>query len=178
LEGVAIVKKDGVKIIARILAAHGYRNNTPIEDIHAGRWPKNMKGEYADDSEVIVTTVDGGDKIPWTACSRIHDSEMEEINKSVVNNIYSILSLLEEFGTLPSSMRAPTTGMRQSMPLGIRGRERNCELGFLLRRLDNSLNGFIEVLVRNGNQIDELRRYEGHWTRNSSIWCRGRTEGR
>jgi len=96
------MKNDGTKIIAKILAAHGYRNNTPIEGIHAGTWPKNTKGEYADDSEVVVTTLDGGDKIPWTACSRIHDSEMKEINKSVVNNIYSLLSLLEEFGALPS----------------------------------------------------------------------------
>jgi len=101
------MKKDGLKTIASILVAHGYRNNTPIEGIHGGMWPKNTKGEYADASEVIVTTVDGGDKIPWTACSRIHDSEMKEINKSVVNNIYSLLSLLEEFGTLPWSMGAP-----------------------------------------------------------------------
>ena len=101
------MKNDGTKIIAKILAAHGYRNNTPIEGIHAGTWPKNTKGEYADDSEVVVTTLDGGDKIPWTACSRIHDSEMKEINKSVVNNIYSLLSLLEEFGALPPLMAAP-----------------------------------------------------------------------
>jgi hypothetical protein len=48
------MKNDGTKLIAKILAAHGYRNNTLIEDIHAGTWPKNKKGEYADDSEVIV----------------------------------------------------------------------------------------------------------------------------
>jgi hypothetical protein len=90
-----------LKLVAKLLAAHGYRNNTPIEDIHAGRWPKNTKGEYAAPSEVIVTTIDGGDKISWTECSRISDDEMREINKSVVNNIYSILSLLAEFGHLP-----------------------------------------------------------------------------
>jgi hypothetical protein len=101
------MKSDGTKIIAKMLAAYGYRNNTPIEDVHAGAWPKNAKGEYADDSEVIVTTLDGGDKIAWSACSRIHDSEMKEINKSVVSNIYSLLSLLEEFGTLPPSMPMP-----------------------------------------------------------------------
>jgi hypothetical protein len=101
------MRKDGTKIIAILLAAHGYRNNIPIEDIHAGAWPKNAKGEYADDSEVIVTTLDGGDKIPWSACSRIHDSEMKEINKAVVNYIYSLLSLLEEFGTLPPLMLIP-----------------------------------------------------------------------
>jgi hypothetical protein len=101
------MKNEGTKRIAKILAAHGYRNNTPIEDIHAGKWPKNTKGEYADDSEVIVTTVDGGDKISWNACSRIHVSEMKEINKSVVNNIYSLLSLLEEFEALPGSLGVP-----------------------------------------------------------------------
>jgi hypothetical protein len=101
------MKSDGTKIIAKLLAAYGYRNNTLIEDIHAGTWPKNAKGVYADDSEVVVTTLDGGEKIPWSACSRIHDSEMEEINKSVVNNIYSLLSLLEEFGALPRSMPPP-----------------------------------------------------------------------
>jgi hypothetical protein len=105
--GASVMKSDGTKIIAKLLAAHGYRNNTPIEDIHAGRWPKNAKGVYADDSEVVVTTLDGGEKIPWSACSRIQDSEMEEINRSVVNNIYSLLSLLEEFGTLPRSMPLP-----------------------------------------------------------------------
>jgi hypothetical protein len=101
------MKSSGTKIIAKLLAAHGYRNNTPIEDIHAGAWPKNAKGEYADDSEVVVTTLDGGERIPWTACSRIHDSEMKEINKSVVNDMYSILCLLEEFGNLPWSMPMP-----------------------------------------------------------------------
>lgn len=98
------MRNDGAKLLAKILAAHGYRNNSPIESIHAGAWPKNTKGEYADDSEVIVTTLDGGDKIPWIACSRIHNSEMEEINKAVVNNIYSLLCLLEEFNTLPRLM--------------------------------------------------------------------------
>jgi hypothetical protein len=68
---------------------------------------KNAKGEYADDSEVVVTTLDGGERIPWTACSRIHGSEMKEINKSVVNNIYSLLCLLEEDGKLPWSMPMP-----------------------------------------------------------------------
>jgi hypothetical protein len=32
---------------------------------------------------------------------------MKEINKSVVNNIYSLLSLLEEFNTLPWWMPMP-----------------------------------------------------------------------
>ena len=101
------MKNDWAKDLAILLAAHGYRNHTPIEGIHAGSWPKNAKGEYADDSEVIVTTRDGGDKVPWAHCSRIHDSEMKEINKSVVNNIYSLLCLIEEFGALPRLMPKP-----------------------------------------------------------------------
>src|SRR3954467_273651 len=111
------MKSDGTKIIAKWLAAYGYRNNTLIEDIHAGTWPKNAKGEYADDSEVVVTTLDGGEKIPWSACSRIHDSEMEEINKSVVNNIYSLLSLLEEFGTTSIDASAPQLGRSEACSL-------------------------------------------------------------
>jgi hypothetical protein len=101
------MKNDGTKLIAKILASQGFRNNTPIEDIHAGTWPKNKKGNYAAEKEIIVTTLDGGDKIPWSACSRINDLEMKQLNKAVVNNIYSLLCLLEEFGTLPGIMPPP-----------------------------------------------------------------------
>ncbi|MDH2348443.1 hypothetical protein QCM77_39460 [Bradyrhizobium sp. SSUT18] len=98
---------DGNKWLAKILAAHGFRNNTPIEGIHAGTWPKNAKGEWADPAEVIVTTVDGGEKIPWDSCSRISDPEMKEMNKAVVDNIYSLMSLLEEFSAFPWTMEVP-----------------------------------------------------------------------
>lgn len=101
------MKNDETKFLAKILAAHGYRNNTLIEDIHAGPWPKNARGQYANVSEVIVTTLDGGDKIPWNVCSRIDQSEMKEINKAVVNNIYSLLSLIDEFDALPAWFYAP-----------------------------------------------------------------------
>jgi len=95
---------EGNKWLAKILAAHAYRNNTPIEDIHAGEWPKNAKGEWADPAEVIVITVDGGEKIRWDSCSRISDTEMKEMNKAVVDNIYSMMSLLEEFNAFPWTM--------------------------------------------------------------------------
>ena len=85
---------DGNKWLAKILAAHGFRNNTPIEDVHAGAWPKNTKAVYADATDVIVNTLDGGEKISWASYSRIDDFEMKEINKAVVDNIYSLLSLL------------------------------------------------------------------------------------
>jgi len=127
-QGANAMKRDETKIAALLLAAHGFRNNSPIEGIHAGTWPKNAQGVYAVDSEVIVTTLDGGDKIPWADCSRIHDSEMKEMNKAVVNNIYSLLSLLQEFGTLGSGMGVPTIGMNRSMPLGTRRSGRDCNI--------------------------------------------------
>jgi hypothetical protein len=39
LERTATMKNQGLKRLAKQLAAHGYRNNTAIEDIHAGQWP-------------------------------------------------------------------------------------------------------------------------------------------
>src|SRR4051794_14605319 len=95
------MKNNGTRSLAKILAYQGYRNVELIEDIHAGKWPKNAQGEYADQSEVIVTTLDGAEQILWANCSRIRDAEMKEINRSVTNNIYSLLSLIEEFNALP-----------------------------------------------------------------------------
>src|SRR3954454_24104583 len=138
-----------LKLVAKLLAAHGYRNNTPIEDIHAGRWPKNTKGEYADPSEVIVTTIDGGDKISWTECSRISDDEMREINKSVVNNIYSILSLLAEFGHLP--MQPPTIGMSRSMRVGTISFGNDYELLRGRPRLANPIGRRTDMLAKHKN---------------------------
>lgn len=90
-------EKERIKVrktIAKLLAVHGYRNS-PIEDIHAGSWPKNKKGQYASDDEVIVTTKDGGEIVSWKECSRIHDSEMKHLNKTIHNQIYTLLTMLE-----------------------------------------------------------------------------------
>ncbi|MFA7301800.1 MAG: hypothetical protein WC069_05840 [Candidatus Shapirobacteria bacterium] len=83
------------KDIAKMLTHHGYRNS-PIEDIHAGEWPKNKNGEYAKPEDIIVTTKDGGTIIPWTECSRISDKEMKHLNKTIYNQIYTLLTILRE----------------------------------------------------------------------------------
>ena len=44
---------------------------------------------------------------------------MMEMNKSVVNNIYSLLSLVGEFDALPSLIGQPHVSIRRSMLHGI-----------------------------------------------------------
>jgi hypothetical protein len=63
------------KIIAKIFTIHGYRNS-PIEDLHAGiRLPK----KYLDEKY-----------------SRITDEEMKHLNKTIYNQIYTLITMLEE----------------------------------------------------------------------------------
>ena len=82
------------KLVAKLLTHHGYRNS-PIEDIHAGRWPKDKDGNFAKNKDVIVTTKDGT-SIPWNECSRINDTEMKHLNKTIYNQIYTLLTMLEK----------------------------------------------------------------------------------
>lgn len=91
-------KNEMEKRLAKTLTIHGYRNS-PIEDIHAGRWPKDNKGNWAKPEDMFVS-VDGGSKIPWLEMSRITDEEMKHINKTIHSQIYTILVLLKK-GKLP-----------------------------------------------------------------------------
>lgn len=68
-------KKEKLKKFATLIASQCYRNNTPIEDIHAS--------------------------------GRISDAEMKELNKAIVNNIYSLILLVEEGARLPWYMALP-----------------------------------------------------------------------
>ncbi|MES2216658.1 MAG: hypothetical protein V4481_05190 [Patescibacteria group bacterium] len=95
-----IEHRKKLAIAAKILTIHGYRNS-PIEDIHAGDWPKNKKGKYASPRDMIVTTTDGGSVVPWLTCSRISQQEMEHLNKTIYNQIYTLMVKMEEEG-LPS----------------------------------------------------------------------------
>ena len=102
---------ENTKLFAKLLTIHGYRNS-PIEDIHAGNWPKLPNGEYAPVEDVIVTTKMGGTVVPWAECSRISDSEMKHLNKTIYNQIYTLLTLYME-GTLqkiPNFMSASSGG--------------------------------------------------------------------
>src|SRR5262249_10366651 len=77
---------DQMKLIAKLMTIHCYRNS-PIEDIHAGAWPRLPNGELADEDDVIVTTKQGGTAVPWKKCSRISDEEMKQLNKTIHNQI-------------------------------------------------------------------------------------------
>jgi hypothetical protein len=62
--------------------------NTFLEDLHAGRSPLSVTGDYSD-----VKVVDARGEIPWREVSRISDEEMKRFMIEVVNNIYTVLLL-------------------------------------------------------------------------------------
>lgn len=76
-----------LKDMALLMAVKCVRN-TVLEKYHEGRFPQSKTGDYSD---VYVVTPEG--KIPWNEVSRIRNSEMMELNKEVVNNLYTFLSL-------------------------------------------------------------------------------------
>lgn len=82
--------------LAHFLAHTCVRNNTSLENIHAGHYPISKTGDYSD-----VRVVDGiGNEITWNDLSRISDAEMRVFNKQVVNNIFSMLFLLKDITLL------------------------------------------------------------------------------
>lgn len=86
---------NNLKTVSKIITIHGYRNS-PIEKIHAGIHPRSKKGDYSD---VKVVTPYG--EIAWNNVSKISDKEMKELNKTIHNQIYTLLTMLQE-GTLSS----------------------------------------------------------------------------
>ena len=63
---------DPEEAFAVALAETAVRNNTPLEDLHAGTFPSSKTGDYSD---VRVVTPYG--EIPWNAVSRLSDEEMK-----------------------------------------------------------------------------------------------------
>ena len=59
--------------------------NTGIEDIHAGVVPITKTGDYSD---VVVLDAEGN-RIPWSEVSRIHDDEMRDLMRQIVNRLYT-----------------------------------------------------------------------------------------
>lgn len=64
--------------------------NTRLEDLHAGKVPETLSGDYSD---VKVVTPFG--EIPWTEVSRISDPEMKALMIEVVNKVYTFVSHME-----------------------------------------------------------------------------------
>jgi len=64
--------------------------NTYLEELHAGKFPKSITGDYSD---VKVVTPDG--EIPWNNLSRISQDEMRRLMRDVVDKHYSALRRLD-----------------------------------------------------------------------------------
>lgn len=63
--------------------------NTFLEDLHAGKVPVSLTGDYSD-----VKVVDGsGQEIPWLELSRLDDAEMKKLMKECINKVYTFLTL-------------------------------------------------------------------------------------
>ncbi|MCL2163343.1 MAG: hypothetical protein FWH55_02895 [Oscillospiraceae bacterium] len=71
-------KIDELKKFAKLLAVEGVRNNTDLEDLHAGVSPSSKTGDFSD---VKVITPFG--EIEWNHVSRINDEEMRSLMLSV-----------------------------------------------------------------------------------------------
>jgi hypothetical protein len=69
------------------LVAGCIRNNSDLEDLHAGCSPRTQTGDYSD---VKVVTPYG--EIPWARLSRISDEEMKRLMIEIVDNVFTVLS--------------------------------------------------------------------------------------
>ncbi|CAM5608636.1 hypothetical protein GS397_06255 [Sphingobium yanoikuyae] len=85
--------------IALALVEHCVRN-TQLEEIHAGKAPESLAGDYSD---VKVVTPYG--EIPWTRVSRISDAEMKALMIEIVNKVYTFVTRLEDVIVLQDSAR-------------------------------------------------------------------------
>jgi len=67
-----------LKDLAKLIAVNGVRNNTELENLHAGISPYSKTGDYSD---VKVVTPSG--EIEWNRLSRISDKEMRSLMLSI-----------------------------------------------------------------------------------------------
>ena len=74
--------------------------NTGLEELHAGKVPESLVGDYSD---VKVVTPFG--EIPWTEVSRISDPEMKALMIEVVNKVYTFVSHMEDLVSLQGAAR-------------------------------------------------------------------------
>ena len=84
-------KMDELKKVAKLLAVMGVRNNTDLEELHAGIPPSSKTGDYSD---VKVITPYG--EIEWNRLSRISDKEMRSLMLSIEQAIEKTLYAYEK----------------------------------------------------------------------------------
>jgi hypothetical protein len=93
-EAIKLLKNKTVRErLAKFMAQQCFRN-TELEDIHAGDWPKEKNGKYADAKDMVVTTKRGGTTIAWGDCSKISQTEMMRLNIEMTDKCYAFLSML------------------------------------------------------------------------------------
>lgn len=90
MEMISEYKIKKLKKMAQMLAVMGVRNNTDLEDLHAGKFPSSKTGDYTD---VKVVTPYG--EIMWNELSRISDTEMRSLMLSVERAIEVVLCAYE-----------------------------------------------------------------------------------
>ena len=70
--------------LAKIMALICVRN-TRIEDLHAGKVPTTITGDYSD-----VFVVDAkGRKIPWSEVAHIDDAHMADLMRNIVDRLFT-----------------------------------------------------------------------------------------
>ena len=80
-------KNAALAQFVKSLVAACVRNNSSLENIHCGSFPRTQTGDYSD---VKVVTPYG--EIPWTQLSRISDEEMKRLMIEIVDNVFTVLS--------------------------------------------------------------------------------------
>lgn len=77
--------------LARLMAVICVRNSR-LEELHAGRVPVSLRG---DGSDIVVLDGDGN-RIPWSAVSRIDDGEMRALMREIVERLYAFLLRIDD----------------------------------------------------------------------------------
>jgi hypothetical protein len=76
-------------MLAKALAQQAFRD--PLEDLHAGDFPRSRSGDYTD-----VKVVTPYEEIPWNDLMRISDDEMKSLMIEVVDKLYTLLVGLDD----------------------------------------------------------------------------------
>lgn len=66
--------------------------NTMLENLHVGKVPVTRTGDFSD---VFVVDAEGN-RLPWTAVSRLDDNEMRDLMRQGVNRLYTFQIRLGE----------------------------------------------------------------------------------
>ena len=79
-------KISELKKLAKLLAVEGVRNNTDLEDLHAGTFPSSKTGDFTD-----VKVISPYGEIEWSRVSRINDEEIRALMLSIEEAVEKVL---------------------------------------------------------------------------------------